>query len=184
MTEKELLTHYRTTGDLEVLGRLYSPYMSLLFGVCYKYLQDTAKSQDAVMSIFEELIEKLRIHEVDNFKGWLYVLARNHCLMELRKAKRTQQVDIEDHMFESESVLKLSEDPKVHEEIWTELNDCIKQLNEQQQKAITLFFLQKKCYQDIVEETGYDLKKVKSYIQNGKRNLKICLESKGVKYGK
>jgi RNA polymerase sigma-70 factor (ECF subfamily) len=41
-----------------------------------------------------------------------------------------------------------------------------------------LFYLEQKCYKDIADLTGYDLNKVKSAIQNGKRNLKICMERK------
>lgn len=104
MNEKELLAYYKRTGAVETLGKLYTPYMSLLYGVCFKYLQDRDRSQDAVMQIFEQLIEKLRVHEVDNFKSWLYVYARNYCLMELRKNKH-KFVDIEEHLLESESKL-------------------------------------------------------------------------------
>lgn len=184
MTEQELLTQYRVSGHLELLGEIYAPYMTLLYGVCFKYLRDEVKSQDAVMNIFEELIHKLRVHEVDNFKGWLYTLARNHCLMQLRKEKNVQEVDIEKHMYESESVLTFWEESGEDEIQLEKLNNCLEKLNEHQQRTIRLFYIDKKCYQDIVDETGYEMKKVKSYIQNGKRNLKICLESKGVVNGK
>lgn len=178
MNEKELLTQYRTTGSLDVLGKLYAPYMSLLYGVCYKYLQDADQSQDAVMQIFEELIPKLRTHEVDNFKAWLHVYTKNYCLMYLRKDKRRPQVDIEDNLYESEQQLS-----KVDEEKWTDkdfekLEDCMLTLNTEQEQCVRLFYLEQKCYKDIADETGLDLNKVKSAIQNGKRNLKICMENK------
>ncbi|HMR18324.1 MAG TPA: sigma-70 family RNA polymerase sigma factor [Sphingobacterium sp.] len=178
MDERELLLQYRSTGNLEVLGKLYSPYMSLLYGVCYRYLQDTDKSQDAVMHIFEELIVKLRAHEIDNFKSWLYVYARNYCLMQLRKGKRTNYVDIEDNLYETE--LKLGqEDPKKWEENdYEKLEGCMRTLNEEQEQCVRLFYFEQMCYKDIADRTGYDLNKVKSNIQNGKRNLKICMESK------
>src|SRR5690606_24547652 len=82
--ETAWLQEFYETGDLEVLGKLYEPYMFLIFGLCLKYLKDTSKSEDAVMQIFESLIKKLRIHRVENFKAWLYTVARNHCLMQLR----------------------------------------------------------------------------------------------------
>jgi len=178
MTERELLQHYRATGDLEVLGRIYAPYMSLLYGVCYKYLNDADRSQDAVMQIFEELIAKLRKHEVDNFKSWLYTFSRNYCLMELRKDKRVTQVDIEEHMAESESLLEQGDKPLWQESEFEKLETCMLTLNVEQERCVRLFYLEQKCYKDIVEETGYELNKVKSYIQNGKRNLKICMEKK------
>lgn len=178
MTEKELLTQYRESGNIELLGKLFVPYMSLLYGVCFKYLRHESKSQDAVMNIFEELVDKLKVHEVENFKGWLYTLTRNHCLMQIRKEKNIQEVDIQDHLFESESTLTFWEDSGEDEIRLQKLKDCLEQLNDHQQKSVRLFYIEKKCYQDIVNETGYEMKKVKSYIQNGKRNLKICIELK------
>src|SRR5690606_39525929 len=100
MDDKDQLVYYKLRVDLHVVGKLYPPYMSLLYGVCFKYFQEQTASQDAVMQIFEQLVHKLRIHEVDNFKSWLYVFARNYCLMELRKQKGKQHVRLEDHLSE------------------------------------------------------------------------------------
>lgn len=178
MNEKELLLQYRMNGQLETLGKLYAPYMSLLYGVCYKYFQDVDRSNDAVMQIFEELIAKLRVHEVDNFKSWLYVYSKNYCLMQLRKDKRIQQVDIEDHLYESEQKLNHTDDIKWQEQDFEKLEGCLKSLNQEQESCVRKFYLEQKCYKDIAEETGFELNKVKSAIQNGKRNLKLCIEGK------
>ncbi|WP_164111234.1 MULTISPECIES: RNA polymerase sigma factor [Sphingobacterium] len=179
MNEKELLLEYKVTGNLDVLGKLYAPYMSLLYGVCYKYLQDADRSQDAVMHIFEELIGKLKLHEVDNFKSWLHVYTKNYCLMQLRKDKRTVHLDIEDNLFESEQKLVEGDEFKWAEEDFDKLDHCVQKLNIEQKDCVLLFYLEQMCYRDIAEQTGYELNKVKSAIQNGKRNLKICMESKG-----
>src|SRR5690606_8547000 len=182
MDEKEQLVYYKQTGDLQVLVILYAPYMSLLYGVCFKYFREQAASHDAVMQIFEQLVHKLRVHEVDNFKSWLYVFARNYCLMELRKQKGKMYVDIEDNMSESEQKLVKEDDGKWTEEDFDKVHECLASLSPEQAVCVRLFYLEQKCYKDIAEEAGYDLNKVKSYIQNGKRNLKICMESG--KYGK
>ncbi|MBL1410643.1 RNA polymerase sigma factor [Sphingobacterium faecale] len=179
MNEKELLQEYKTSGNLDVLGRLYTPYMSLLYGVCFKYLQDADRSQDAVMHIFEELIAKLRLHEVDNFKSWLHVYARNFCLMQLRKDKRAIHLDIDDNLFESEQRLVQKEEFRWEDDDFDKLDSCLQKLNVEQRECVRLFYLEQMCYKDIADGTGYDLNKVKSAIQNGKRNLKICMESKG-----
>lgn len=176
MNERELLARYKNTGDIAVLGTLYTPYMSLLYGVCFKYFQDPAESQDAVMQIFEQLVDKLRIHEVDNFKSWLYVYARNYCLMELRKNRHKTHIDIEDNMWESEQQLNQSDEKDWTEGDFKKLEKCLLTLNYEQEACVRSFYLEQKCYKDIAAETGYDLNRVKSYIQNGKRNLKICME--------
>lgn len=176
MDEKEQLVYYKQTGDLQVLGKLYAPYMSLLYGVCFKYFQEQTASQDAVMQIFEQLVDKLRIHQVENFKSWLYVFARNYCLMELRKGKGKQFVNIEENMLESERKRYEEDMGKWEEKDFENVHTCIESLSKKQAVCIRLFYLEQKCYKDIAEETGYELNKVKSYIQNGKRNLKICME--------
>ncbi|MDH5825182.1 RNA polymerase sigma factor [Sphingobacterium sp. SG20118] len=178
MTEKELLIQYRVTGDLDLLGKLYAPYMSLLYGVCFKYLQDQDKSQDAVMYIFEELIRKLRIHEVDNFKSWLYTFSRNFCLMQLRKEKGVQHVDIDEQVAIGVDYLDDTNPKEWSESQFEKLESCMLTLKPEQERCIRLFYLEQKCYKDIVVMTGLDMNKVKSYIQNGKRNLKICMENK------
>lgn len=177
MGENELLAYYKQTGNISALGELYSPYMPLLYGVCLKYLQDADRSQDAVMQIFEELVEKLRVHEVKNFKSWLYMYAKNYCLMQLRRDKGVSYVDIESHLLESEQQLVRGAEVSDWEESdFAKLEECLGKLSSEQERCLRLFYFEKKCYKEIVEETGYDLNKVKSYIQNGKRNLKICME--------
>lgn len=171
MTEKELLQAYYRQGDLSLLGQLYTPYMSLVYGVCYKYLKHEQRSQDAVMQIFESLIKKLRVHEVDNFKSWLYSFSKNYCLMELRKDKRYQEEELTDYAEEPVSF-------HWEEQDFERLESCLSKLSAEQQCCIRYFYLEQRCYQDIAELTGYELSKVKSYIQNGKRNLKICMEKK------
>ena len=178
MDEKQLLQYYKETGSLDALGKLYAPYMSLLYGVCYKYLQDAEQSQDAVMQIFDELINKLRVYEVDNFKSWDYVYARNFCLMQLRKNKQITKVDIEENLYESEKMLNDDDEKKWGEQDFEKLESCIAGLNQEQELCIRMFYLEQKCYKDIAEQTGHDIAKVKSYIQNGRRNLKICMEKK------
>jgi RNA polymerase sigma-70 factor (ECF subfamily) len=178
--EAALLAEYRQSGSLDILGRLYEPYMPLVFGLCVKYLKDEAQSKDAVMQIFEQLVEKLRIHQVINFKSWLYTLARNYCLMELRDSGKHQTVSLDDSFVEVQGSSDLQEG-ELHEGELTLMERCIEKLPEEQRKSIELFYLEQKCYREVADLTGYDINKVKSYIQNGKRNLKICMEKNGGK---
>ncbi|GGG84373.1 DNA-directed RNA polymerase sigma-70 factor [Parapedobacter pyrenivorans] len=178
-SEQQLVQEYRKTGNLQLLGRLYEPYMPLVYGLCFKYYKDEAKSEDAVMQIFESLITKLRIHEVSNFKSWLYSLARNHCLMDLRIGNRISVVDIDEHLVESDLFLHQHDSgERIPEERLVLMESCLGELNAEQQTCVRLFYLEQKCYREVAEITGYDLNKVKSHIQNGKRNLKICMEKK------
>ncbi len=177
LEETKLLAKYRETGDLHLLGKLYEPYMPLIYGLCLKYYKDEAKSEDAVMEIFESLITKLRAHEVSNFKSWLYTLARNHCLMDLRSANRITTIDIDDQLVESDAFLHPYDGTEgIPEEQLALMESCLETLNSEQQMCVRLFYLEQKCYREVADITGFDLNKVKSHIQNGKRNLKICME--------
>ena len=154
--------------------------MHLVFGLCLKYLKNEEKSKDAVMQIFEQLITKLKIHEVSNFKSWLYTLARNYCLMEIRSSGKYEFVSMEDNFMEKDAFVHLDIDD-MREHKLSIMEQCMEKLPPEQKETINLFYLEQKCYKDVAELTGYDLNKVKSYIQNGKRNLKICIEKSGEK---
>ncbi len=170
-----MVAAYKAGGDLAVLGTLYNKYMHLVFGVCLNYLKDEELSKDAVMQIFEELVVKLKIHEVQNFKSWLHVLTRNHCLMALRKTSRHTMVSLEDSFVENTGFVHLDVDDTKETKL-TVMEKCMETLPEEQRVSVDLFYLQEKCYKEVADITGYDMQKVKSYIQNGKRNLKICIE--------
>ena len=170
-----LLAQYKASGDLEYLGELYNRYMHLVYGVCLNYLKDEEQSKDAVMQIFEELVLKLKLHEVQNFKSWLHVLARNHCLMALRKNSKHTTVSLEDTFVENTEFVHLDIDDTKETKL-TIMERCMETLPEEQRLSVDLFYLQEKCYKEVADITGFEMPKVKSYIQNGKRNLKICIE--------
>jgi RNA polymerase sigma factor (sigma-70 family) len=151
--------------------------MDLAYGVCLKYLKDPETSKDAVMAIFEELLVKLKKHEVSQFRGWFYTLVKNHCLMQLRSGKSIKISPLDEaHMqFSEESHLKgiFEKEQRLHQ-----LGDCINSLSNEQRKAVELFYLKEKCYKDIVEISGMEYNTIRSLIQNGRRNLRICMEQK------
>jgi len=178
LSDTELLARYKHSGELPVLGELYSRYMSLVYGVCMKYLKDRDESKDAVMQVFEKLITTLKTHEVEHFKSWLYVTARNHCLMALRSRKGKNFEEISPQLMESDGLLHQEDEPEMEANL-SKLEKCMEGLAAEQKQCVQLFYLQQKCYKEIVQATGYDDNKVKSYIQNGKRNLKICMEQHG-----
>lgn len=173
-SDSELVQQYKHTESMETLGDLYSRYMDLLYGVCLKYFKEPDEAQDAVIHIFEELVTKVKKFDIENFKGWLYQLAKNHCLMKLR-SKKNQPVNVDaDLMYLTENMhLDAVMDKETNLLV---MENCIEQLPEEQKAAIQLFYLQEKCYKEIAETTALDINKVRSFIQNGRRNLKICMD--------
>jgi RNA polymerase sigma-70 factor (ECF subfamily) len=182
-SDQDLLDTYKKSGNLDLLGELYARYMHLVYGVSLNYFKDRDDAQDAVMHIFEKLIEELPKHDVQNFKSWLYVLTKNHCLMEIRSRKssdrRLEGLKIEQEFMESMDEMHPIDREDQHME--EALKACIEKLKIEQKQCIELFYYQKLCYQEIAEKLGMNEKKVKSYLQNGKRNLKICLEETHVR---
>lgn len=180
-SDRELLTAFKSTGDINQLSLLYQRYMDMVFGVCLKYFKDPERCKDAVMDIFDELNTKLRVHEVDNFKGWLHVLTRNYCLMQLRSPRNLKTTEFSPGFMYSGQNTHLNGEALEKEENFKKLEQCMDTLAEEQKRTVMLFYLENKCYNEIAEITGYEWNKVRSYIQNGKRNLKICMEEKQLK---
>jgi RNA polymerase sigma-70 factor (ECF subfamily) len=182
-SDEELLEKFRLSVNLDLLGELFARYMHLVYGVSLKYFKDRDEAQDAVMNIFEKLITDLPKHKVQNFKSWLYVLTKNHCLMEIRSRKSTDHklegLKIEQEFMESADEMHPLD--REDNSIEDALKNCIEKLKFEQKQCIELFYYKKLCYQEVAEELNTDEKKVKSYLQNGKRNLKICLEGKNVR---
>jgi len=178
-SDVKLIAVFRETGNLEVLGNLYERYMHLVYGVCLKYFEDREDARDGVNGIFEKLIAEVTKHEIENFKSWLYVLTKHYCLMKLRsersKQHRQEKWENEQEMFmESSDVLHpIDEEEKKTDDA---LKACIEKLKKEQKQCIVLFYYNDRSYKEISDALGMEEKKVKSYIQNGKRNLKICIE--------
>lgn len=175
LTDKELVALYKESGDMTVLGDLYQRYMELVYGVCLKYFKEPETAKDCVMQIFEELVTKLKKHEVDNFKGWLHQVAKNHCLMKLRTPKNLKTVEFKTELVQSEENVHLN-GVLEKEENFKKLEYCLGTLVAEQREAIKLFYLDGKCYNEIADMTGQDWNQVRSFIQNGRRNLKNCME--------
>lgn len=179
-SDQELIQHFQKNGDNALVGVLFKRYTHLVFGVSLKYLKAEEAAKDMTMQVFEKLLLKLKDQPVENFKSWLHVLTRNECLMHLRKQKvrgTDNTISLNgNHFMEIEPVAHPNEEDPLEGDL-NKLETCIGKLKTEQEACIRLFYLEKKSYQEIEQQTGYELKKVKSYVQNGRRNLKICVES-------
>ncbi len=188
-SDEELLSRYREEGDIGILGQLYERYMHLVFGVCLKYLGDREQAKDEVMNLFEKLVTVVPQQEIVSFRTWLYVVTKNHCLMQLRSRKSDTahaEAMMNDPVFFMENSYGMhpmgkgpedDSDATDGEAEMRRLEECIERLKEEQRSSIRLFFYEGCSYRQISERLGVVEAKVKSYIQNGKRNLRICIES-------
>ena len=176
-TDTELIAMFIKTKDMDIMGELYGRYMDLVYGVCLKYLANREDAKDAVIQIFEKILIEIEKHDIKNFKAWLFVLTKNFCLMQLRKNKQKFNVEVEENSF-----VFMENEEEIHPidkgvpDLEQALLNCIEKLKEEQKSCIQLFYFKNKCYNEIAKHLKIEEKKVKSYIQNGKRNLKICLD--------
>jgi RNA polymerase sigma factor (sigma-70 family) len=178
LSDAELLELYQQNLQQEILAQLFLRYNDLVYGTCIKYLGDQEAAKDAVMNIYQELIEKLKLHSIDNFKSWLYVVTKNHCLMQIRKNKKLATSEFDSQIMQSEDFSHL-ENVFEKERKLDKLCGCMEKLNEEQRQTVRLFYLENKCYNEITAITGFDWNKVRSLVQNGRRNLKNCMEDNG-----
>jgi RNA polymerase sigma factor (sigma-70 family) len=177
LTDLDLIAEFKKTGNLDILGTLYTPLMDMVYAIAFKYLKEEEACKDAVMAIFEQMITDLAKHDVQNFRSWLHTVTRNYCLMQLRQNKEDLDEDISDKFMEKADDSHQVDEFMIDLQL-NHLESCLSTLNEEQQICIRMFYIDEKSYKEIVAETGFDENKVKSYIQNGKRNLKICIEKK------
>lgn len=179
-TDEELLFLYKKKQCSEVIGVFYERYHHLVFGICLKYMKNSNEANEALFAIYSSLYESLLKYEIKDFKNWILTVARNHCLTELKR--KSKEAEFNPH---SKNSLKyfMESDDEISHKVETErkieaIQLALKKLKPAQKQCIELFFLEDKSYADIVEITGFELKKVKSYIQNGKRNLQNLLNNK------
>lgn len=176
-SDSELVEQFKSSGDLKILACLYQRYMEMLYGVCLKYLKDRELAKDAVMAVFEELVLKLPRHNIDYFRGWLYALAKNYCLMQLRSAKNLRPLEFDPERMQTGEELHLPGELDREFEL-KNMSECLETLSAEQKIAVELFYLKGKCYKEIAMHTGLEWNRIRSHIQNGRRNLKICMETK------
>ncbi len=174
MSDEELLVSFNREQDNQLLGILLQRYTLLLYGVSMKYLKNDTAAKDAVQQIFLKTITELKKHKVTYFRSWLYMVAKNHCLYLLREKYKSFQISDDISIEAEETDLSVI----LHnEKALLALEECLPKLNEEQQTCIRLFYLKKNSYQEICDKTGFSMMQVKSFIQNGKRNLKILVET-------
>ncbi len=176
-SDNELLSGYRRGKDIKLLGILYERYLTYTYGVCLKYFGEPQASQDAVMEIFEVLVDKVSDHDIKNFKSWLYVVAKNYCLGQIRKQKKARIVSLNGDVMHLAEVSH-QEDEFDIEGKYEDLAACLQALPSPQQVTVQKFYLEGKSYSEIADDLVVSKERVRSYIQNGRRNLRICMEKK------
>jgi RNA polymerase sigma-70 factor (ECF subfamily) len=184
LSDEELVSQFKRDGNKSVFAELFKKHVKVVYGTCLFYLQDKDEAQDATMQLFEKLMVEVKIRDISNFKGWLSFVVRNHCISIIRKNKSNQKNIKSYYEFEYEAP-NIETEEKINsvddDQMIALMTESLFQLKEKQRICIDLFYLKNKSYQDIAIETNFSINEIKSYIQNGKRNLKLLIEEKNNK---
>lgn len=173
LSDQELVYQYQKSKNVKYYGHIFNRYSHLVFGVCLKYLKNTEDAEDATMQIFEKAMKDMITNNITYPKSWLFSVAKNHCLMKIRSNKT--EVSNSENL---ENIIEKENEISTKTLLEIKLNDiekALEKLKPDQKKSLILFYIEEKSYSNIAEETGWDIKKVKSELQNGKRNLKLML---------
>ena len=180
LSDENLIQRYKYTDDKDAFAELYHRYRHLVFGVCLKYLANHNDSEDMTSLVFEKLLTKPPGEEVESFKAWLYKITVNECLGGVRKEQTRSKVEenfknLEERsqkFMENEGFARLISKglPKGPEH---DLEDLIEKLPKEQKQCLKLFYVKRLRYKAIATKLDIDERKVKSALQNGKRNLKM-----------
>jgi len=176
LSDDELIVLFKSTHNNEYIGDLFNRYIHLVYGISIKYLKDKEESKDAVMQIFEKLLSDLKKYEVASFKHWLFMVTKNYCLLQIQH--KSSFINKQKEYYKSQDIYEepdTLEKFEVKENQLKGLDVVLPLLKGEQKVCIDLFYFQEKSYNEISDHTGYSVSQVKSYIQNGKRNLKILL---------
>ncbi len=179
LPDNEILNRYQKDGNKEWIGVLFDRYIPLLLGVCMKYLKNEEDAKDSVQQVFLKVLAELQKHEIVYFKAWIYQVTKNYCLMQLRNPRGKKTIALNEKALQVEEESSGVEDYLNRDQLLENMQTALLQLNEEQRTCVRMFYLQKKSYQEIERITGYTLLQVKSYIQNGKRNLRLIIERQG-----
>nr|WP_240915332.1 sigma-70 family RNA polymerase sigma factor [Chitinophaga oryziterrae] len=175
-----MLQRYKADEDSNWIGILFDRYAILLLGLCMKYLKNEEDARDSVQQIFLKVLAEINKHQVQFFRAWIYMVAKNYCLMQLRHKQQVRQEEVNENHLNNPAIADEEKAKFIEKDILLEnMQQALEQLNPDQRICLKLFYLQKVSYQDIATRTGYTLLQVKSYIQNGKRNLKQLLSKHG-----
>lgn len=179
LTDEELLQRYKSDDNSHWVGILFDRYALLLLGMCMKYLKNEEDARDSVQQIFLKVLADINKHQVQFFRAWIYMVTKNHCLMQLRQRNQVRQEEVSEKHLNDPAPPEEKTTLAEKEVLLTNMEQALEQLNEEQRSCVKLFYLEKCSYQEITDKTGYTLLQVKSYIQNGKRNLKLLLSKQG-----
>ncbi len=174
MTDEELIE--KCKRDSKLFAELYRRYGHLMYGWCLSYLKIQNEAEDAVMDIMENLLNNLHRYHIKEFKNWLFMVCRNHCLAQQRARSKAMLQDLDEVNLLAKFVQNEDRSTLDIDTTLETLHRAVDQLPDGQRHCIISFYLRGQRYKEIAVANGWSEQQVKSHIQNGKRSLRISIE--------
>jgi RNA polymerase sigma-70 factor (ECF subfamily) len=173
-------------GDDAAFAELVDKYKQPVMNLVYRILRDATEAEDLAQNVFLQVYKSAHRYEVTaKFSTWLFTIARNLCLNEIRRRSRHPADSIEATHGEGEDQpARQFEDHKIfqptqnvlHQELEQKIDQALAELPETQRTAILLCRRDEMSYEEIAEVIGCSLSATKSLIHRGRETLKQQLK--------
>lgn len=182
LSDDDLLHRVRRESNGRALNQLLQRHLESVMGLCLYYLGHAEDAEDATMEILAKATQSIRDgKEIRSFKDWLFIIGRNHCFQRLKQRERFHTLfSLVEDTKTADIFMQLPAEDALYTEQYQKMDNLLRSvaaLKAPQRDCITAFFLQEKSYKEIAEERQEPLDRVRSYIQNGRRNLRVRLSA-------
>lgn len=173
-------------GDMRAFEQLVEKYKQPVINIIYRTLRDLAEAEDLAQNVFVQVFKSAdRYKATAKFSTWLFTIARNLTLNEIRRrsrhpaesldASQTEHEDQPARQFEDVKNYSPTDD-LLRGELEQKLQMALDELPENQRTAILLCREEELSYEDIAEVLGCSLSATKSLIHRGRETLKEKLK--------
>ena len=173
-------------GDGGAFTELVDKYKQPVLNLVYRMLHDPTEAEDIAQNVFVQVYKSARRYEVSaKFSTWLFTIARNLCLNEIRRRSRHPAASLDTphpeqdgqplHQFEDKKTFS-PPDSLLHGELEAKIEEALAELPESQRTAILLCRQDELSYEQIAEVLGCSLSATKSLIHRGRETLKLKLK--------
>jgi RNA polymerase sigma-70 factor, ECF subfamily len=173
-------------GDAAAFEELVEKYKQPVMNLVYRTLPDATEAEDLAQHVFLQVFKSSHRYEATaKFSTWLFTIARNLCLNEIRRRSRHPADSLDETYADNdEQPIRQPEDPKVfaaseaalHGELEAKIEEALADLPEKQRTAILMCRGDEFSYEDIAKVLECSVSATKSLIHRGRETLKEKLK--------
>ena len=173
-------------GDRAAFAELVEKYQQPVMNFICRSLRDEMEAEDLAQNVFVQVWKsRARYRQTAKFSTWLFTIARNLCLNEIRRRSRHPAESLEETHAENEDLPRQQFEDKsqiaapeklLHGELAQKIEAALAELPENQRSAILLCRQEELSYEEIAKILRTSLSATKSLIHRGRETLKEKLK--------